>query len=94
MQILKEFLMSSSGLASARQGLGLGWGISALSGVAILLGAKGAAACHNSPSWTECKASPICSFMTDGRLVDKCRTCWLDANCQVDCDPWYCCSCP
>ena len=45
MQTLREFFTSSSGLAPARQGLGLGWVISALTGVAILLGAKEAGAC-------------------------------------------------
>ena len=40
MYSLREFFTSSSGLVPARQGLGLGWVISALTGVAILLGAK------------------------------------------------------
>ena len=41
---LREFFTSSSGLAPARQGLGLGWVISALTGIAVLLGGKEAAA--------------------------------------------------
>ena len=35
MQSLREFFTSSSGLVPARQGLGLGWVISALTGIAI-----------------------------------------------------------
>ena len=44
MDSLREFIGSSSGLAPARQGLGLGWVISALVGVAILIGAEEAQA--------------------------------------------------
>ena len=44
MQTLREFFTSSSGLAPVRQGLGLGWVISALVGVAILIGAEEAEA--------------------------------------------------
>ena len=44
MDSLREFIGSSSGLAPARQGLGLGWVISALAGIAVLLGAKEAKA--------------------------------------------------
>ena len=46
MQTLREFFASSSGLAPARQGLGLGWIISALTGLTVLLGAKEAEACR------------------------------------------------
>lgn len=42
--MLREFIKSSSGLAPIRQGLGLGSVISILSGVAVLFGAKEAAA--------------------------------------------------
>ena len=93
MQILKEFFTSSSGLASARQGLGLGWGISALSGVAILLGAKGAAACHNTPPKHQSNPSSACSFMTDGVKECECRTCTIDEACKVHCTHWECCVC-
>ena len=44
MQSLREFFTSSSGLVPARQGLALGWVISALTGITVLLGAKEAAA--------------------------------------------------
>lgn len=44
--MLREFIGSSSGLAPIRQGLGLGSAISILSGIAVLLGAKGAGAGH------------------------------------------------
>ena len=40
MDTIREFMVSSSGLAPARRGLGLGWVISALTGAAVLLGAK------------------------------------------------------
>jgi len=40
MQSLREFFTSSSGLVPARQGLALGWVISALTGITVLLGAK------------------------------------------------------
>ena len=48
MQSLREFFTSSSGLVPARQGLGFGVVISALTVIAILLGAKEA-----KPSATE-----------------------------------------
>ena len=44
MQSLREFFMSSSGLVPARQGLALGWVISALTWIAVLLGGKEAEA--------------------------------------------------
>ena len=40
MDSLREFFASSSGLAPARRGLGLGWLISALTGVAVLTGCQ------------------------------------------------------
>ena len=52
MDTIREFMVSSSGLAPARRGLGLGWVISALSGIAILLGAKEAKADDNC-DWEE-----------------------------------------
>ena len=54
MDTIREFIVSSSGLAPARRGLGLGWVISVLSGVAILLGARGAEA-DDCPYSRECK---------------------------------------
>ena len=52
--MLREFIESPSGLAPMRQGLGLGSVVSMLAGVAVLFGAKGAAAhpCSSS-TWTE-----------------------------------------
>ena len=51
MQSLREFFMSSSGLVPARQGLALGWVISALTWIAVLLGGKEAEAAS---CWWEC----------------------------------------
>ena len=58
MDSIREFMGSSSGLAPVRRGLGLGWVISVLSGVAILLGARGAAA-EACPSSYDCKYSDL-----------------------------------
>ena len=58
MDTIREFIVSSSGLAPARRGLGLGWVISVLSGVAILLGARGAEA-------STCVTTRDCSFNQD-----------------------------
>ena len=92
MQTLMEFFTSSSGLAPARQGLGLGWVISALTGVAILLGAREAAADCEDREWTENHGySEGCDRATKGRLPQKCRDCWLDANCNSGCGHFYCC---
>ena len=95
MDNLREFFVSSSGLAPVRQGLGLGWVISALTWVAILIGAKGASACHNNPPWTESKSSAACSTATGGIEECECRSCWLTDDCKVRCDShWVCCVCP
>ncbi len=62
MQTLREFFTSSSGLAPARQGLGLGWVISALTGVAVLLGAKKAESCDRCTEivlWEDCWNDPV-----------------------------------
>ena len=45
MDNIREFMVSSSGLSPARRGIALGWVISALAGIAVLLGAKKAEAC-------------------------------------------------
>ena len=93
MDSLREFIGSSSGLAPARQGLGLGWVISVLTGVAILLGAREAAACGYT-SWTEDPVSSSgCEEATDGEQKCKCRDCWLDSDCDIQCSAWYCCVC-
>ena len=51
MDTIREFMVSSSGLAPVRRGIALGWVISVLSGVAILLGAREAEA---RTCWWEC----------------------------------------
>ena len=93
MQTLREFFTSSSGLAPARQGLGLGWVISALTGVAILLGAREVTACNS--SWKEFGGySDGCADDPDNDDGDcKCRTCSSDSNCVKACTHWYCCPC-
>ena len=63
MDSIREFMVSSSGLAPVRRGLGLGWVISVLSGVAILLGARGAEA-------EACPSSYDCSFNNDCSIKD------------------------
>ena len=95
MDSLREFFVSSSGLAPVRQGLGLGWVISALTWVAILIGGKEARAdeCEGQ-NWTEDPvSSPSCEAATDGQLKCKTRDCSLDGDCNVRCSSWYCCVC-
>ncbi len=93
MDNIREFFTSSSGLAPARQGLGLGWVISALTGVAVLLGAREAAACDDT-SWREGPVSSSgCDEATGGGQKCKCRDCRLDSNCSIQCSAWYCCAC-
>ena len=70
MDSIREFMVSSSGLAPARRGLGLGWVISVLSGVAILLGARGAAA-EACPSSRDCKFDDSCNPKTPIRCCDR-----------------------
>ena len=95
MTMLREFIGSSSGLAPARQGLGLGWVISALAGVAILLGAKEAEAdseCDR--TWTTCSSSSSCAQATEGR--DPYRYCphSLDVDCNYSRGTCWCSSTP
>ena len=93
MDSLREFFVSSSGLAPVRQGLGLGWVISALTGIAILLSAREAAACNS--SWKEFGGySSGCADDPNNDDGDcKCRTCTSDSNCVKQCTHWYCCPC-
>ncbi len=75
MQTLREFFASSSGLAPARQGLGLGWLISALTGVAILLGAKEAEAGECSErTYLECGWHSGCNVSSKGKKPIRCCT--------------------
>ena len=55
MDTIREFIVSSSGLAPARQGLSLGWLIVALSAVSVLFGSKKAEAQGCPDTWTECE---------------------------------------
>ncbi len=73
MQTLREFFTSSSGLAPARQGLGLGWVISALTGVAVLLGAKEAKAdeCEYR-TYQDCSWNAWCFAKTLGQRPIRC----------------------
>ncbi|MYB71188.1 MAG: hypothetical protein F4X75_22140 [Gemmatimonadetes bacterium] len=96
MNSLREFFVSSSGLAPVRQGLGLGWVISALTWVAILLGAGEAAADNDDcdeEEWTREKGySAGCDEATDGARAYVCQDCWLDSNCKTRCGGNYCCA--
>ena len=69
MQTLQEFFTSSSGLAPARQGLGLGWVISALTGLTVLLGAKEAEACQ---IVLRCAPAPDCPSEAPIFCWDEC----------------------
>ena len=88
MDSIREFIVSSSGLAPARRGLGLGWVISVLSGVAILLGARGAAA-EACPDFYDCKFKDSCNPKTP---IECCTTLRSEKNgkCVVD---YYGCVC-
>ncbi len=82
MDSLREFFTSSSGLAPARQGLGLGWVISALTGVAILLGAKEAEAGSCPGERTDCSWHAGCAEVYPNEPF-RCCTKKLDAYCDV-----------
>ena len=93
MQSLREFFTSSSGLVPARQGLGLGWVISALTGIAILLGAKEVEAECDKRSWIRDKGySAGCDEATNGAEANMCQDCWMDSNCKTRCGGNYCCA--
>ena len=93
MQSLREFFTSSSGLAPARQGLALGWVISVLTGITVLLGAKEAEAECDKRSWQrDLGYSAGCDEATNGAAAKMCQDCWLDSNCQTRCGGNYCCA--
>ena len=71
MDTIREFMVSSSGLAPARRGMALGWVISVLSGVAILLGARGAAA-EACPSSYDCNFDNQCSIDSPKKPIKCC----------------------
>ena len=88
MDSLREFIGSSSGLAPARQGLGLGWVISALTGVAILLGAKEAEAGKCPGTVKSCGWHAGCAEAYPDKPF-RCCTKTLNSNCdviKVDCE--------
>ena len=61
MQRLREFFTSSSGLAPARQGLALGWVISILTGITVLLGAKEGEAGKCGRTYEDCGYNADCA---------------------------------
>ena len=96
MQNLREFFASSSGLAPARQGLALGWVISVLTGITVLLGAKEAAAddheCHRN-KWTRSFGyNAGCDEDSNGARSYMCQDCQQDVHCNVACEFRYCCA--
>ena len=76
MQSLREFFASSSGLVPARQGLALGWVISALTWIAVLLGGKEAEADGPRDSIVRCYPDSSCKSITPIRCVDKSGHSW------------------
>jgi len=84
MDTLREFFVSESGLVPVRRGLGLGWLISILSVIAVLLGGKEALAECDERRWTrDLGYSPGCDEATNGAAARMCQDCWLDSNCQT-----------
>ena len=83
MQNLRAFFASSSGLVPARQGLALGWVISVLTGITVLLGAKEAEAgkCESRTD-ENCNYSPWCDDYTDGAEPIKCCTIERRVDCS------------
>ena len=94
MQSLREFFTSSSGLAPARQGLALGWVISVLTGITVLLGAKEVKADDDdscaSYEWEECSYSAGCSRATGGAKPLSCCPYELDRDCNIVAKDCYC----
>ena len=76
MQSLREFFMSSSGLVPARQGLALGWVISALTWIAVLLGGKEAEADGPEGRIIRCYPDSSCPSITPIRCEDKSGHSW------------------
>ena len=91
MYSLQEFFTSSSGLAPMRQGLGLGWVISALTGVAILLGAKEAEAIKcKAYTDSNCSYNAWCDDRTDRDEPIRCCPIKYYSDCSFDRQPCYC----
>ena len=94
MESLREFFTSSSGLVPARRGLGLGWVISALTGITVLLGAKEAEADCTKNTWIrDLGYSASCDEQSNGRESYVCQTCRQTSDCQgTVCGRRYCCA--
>ena len=82
MDSIREFMVSSSGLAPVRRGLGLGWVISALTGVAILLGARGAEA-NACPTSRDCKFDEDCPSETPIEYCTTWRSPTKNGGCKI-----------
>ena len=91
MESLREFFTSSSGLVPARRGLGLGWVISALTGITVLLGAKEAEAeeCRRYTD-SNCSYSVWCDDRSDGARPLKCCPIVYRTDCSFQTQPCYC----
>ena len=97
MNRLREFIGSSSRLAPAWQGLGLGWVISALAGLVVLFGINKAEADRVCPStWIGCSSSSISNPCFDSASADSTEkylyyTYGLDWKCNfyITGDSWY-----
>ena len=85
MDSLREFVGSSSGLAQMRQGQGLGWVISVLAGVAVLLGAKEVESdtCEYR-AYDDCGYNAWCASRDEATPV-RCRTTHPDCSFQYFC---------
>ncbi len=94
MNSLCKFIGSSSGLAPMRQGLGLGWVISVLTGLAVLLGAREAAEADKCGSRTDpvCGYSGWCASKDESKPFRHCEItqhpdCSFDINCSCSSTP-------
>ena len=90
MNMLREFFTSSSGLAPTRQGLGLGWVISALVGIAILVGAEEAEAQSQ-----DCPDYVVeCAYMYPTHCTKyfptRCCVIYLDKYCERSIEYCFC----
>ena len=90
MDSLREFFTSSSGLAPARQGLGLGWVISALVGVAILIGAGEAEAAPPTCPGTVTECAYAYPTHCTKHYPTRCCVYSLDRECERASSPDYC----
>ncbi len=89
MNMLREFFTSSSGLAPARQGLSLGWVISACVGVAILIGAGKAEAVSCPGYEILCDYNAYPEYCTEA-LQTRCAYVDLDYDCRRSIRYYFC----